>query len=124
MALVLQEGGREGSRCSSDKARSRHSGHFWIQLWRFLLEVAGERCTQKGRVRDLRRGLMNAVGIFQECWMGLFKGSLLSKGRCGLEGNHRIIIPPLLAFSFPTHTHPHHTWIHTHKPSKGTFSAL
>lgn len=47
---------------------------------------------------------MNAVGMFQECWMGLFKGSLLSKGRCGPEGNHRIIIPPLLAFSFHTHT--------------------
>lgn len=48
---------------------------------------------------------MNAGGMLQECWTGLFRGGLLNEGRCGLRGNHRIIIPPLLTFFLPTHTH-------------------
>lgn len=63
MTPVLQ-GGREGSCSSSGKSHRRHSGHFWIWLQRFLVEVEGERCTQKGRVGVLRRGL----GKGDECW--------------------------------------------------------
>lgn len=57
--------------------------------------------------------VMNAGGMLLECRMGLFRGGLLNEGRCGLEGNHRIIIPPLLTFFCPTHTH---TDPHTHIP--------
>lgn len=65
---------------------------------------------------------MNAGGMLQECQMGLFRGGLLNEGRCGPGGNHRIIIPPLLTFFFPRHTHTPYTDPHAH--SSGTFSAV
>jgi len=59
---------------------------------------------------------MNAGGMLQECQMGLFRGGRLNEGRCGLRGNHKIIIPPLLTFFFPTHTHTNHTQIYSQIP--------
>ena len=58
---------------------------------------------------------MNAGGMLQECQMGLFRGGRLNEGRCGLRGNHKIIIPPLLTFFFPTHTHTQTIHRSTHK---------
>lgn len=80
-------------------------------FWTFLeqasgnsVEVEGERYTQQGRVgglwEEVLEWVMNASGMLQECRIGLFRGGLLSGGRCGLRGNHGIIIPSLLTFFF------------------------
>lgn len=50
---------------------------------------------------------------------GFFRGGLLNEGRCGLGGNHRIIIPPLFTFPCPTRTH-----IHTHAVEHSPFPPL
>lgn len=114
MTPVLQ-GGRAGSRSGSGKSHSRHSGHFWIQLQGTLWKWR-ERGTHSrgvwGLCEEVLERLMNASGMLQECRMRLFRGGLLSGGRCGLGGNHRIIIPSLLTF-FSERTCIRH--FHTHR---------
>ena len=74
---VLQVG-REGSCFSSRLAHSRHSGHFWIGLGRYLVDVEGERCIQQGRVGDLGWGV-SSVGMLQKCWMWISAEDLIKK---------------------------------------------
>ena len=61
--------GREGSHSGSGRSHSRHSGHFWIQLQRFLLvqlECGG------GFEEGVSEWMMNAGGMRQECQTGGF----------------------------------------------------
>lgn len=87
-------------------------------FWTFLDQTLKALVRAAGAVWGFRRGVMDRVmkiGIFQECWMGLFRGGLFNGGRCSPRGNHKIIIPSLLTYVPPTHTLKP---IHTHIPEE------
>lgn len=90
-------GGRQGS-CYENPSGKSHRQTF--------LDISGSSFTEQWRRVFLRRGLGRADECLQNApWMSNGAFFLEEEGRCGPEGNHRIIIPLLLIFSLPTHMH-------------------